>query len=53
MEERSCENCAHKAAESRDEEGNRIVDCDINEFQMYSPYAEECVHWDKAAKPVG
>lgn len=45
--EKSCDTCAYKAAESEDADGNRIVDCDINELQMYSPYAEECKHWEK------
>jgi len=44
--EKNCGNCKHKAAESRDEEGKRIVDCDINFRQMYSPWAEECKHWE-------
>ena len=48
MIEKNCDNCAYKAAESKDEDGNRIVDCEINEFQMYSPFAEECKHWEKA-----
>lgn len=46
--EKNCDTCEHKSAESEDADGNRIVDCDINEYQMYSPWAEECVHWDKA-----
>lgn len=48
MVEKSCDTCAHKAAESRDEDGNRIVDCEANELQMYSPFAEDCKHWEKA-----
>lgn len=45
--DKNCDTCAHKSAESVDENGNRIVDCDENEFQMYSPYADECRHWEK------
>lgn len=47
--EKNCDTCEHKQAESRDEDGNRIVDCDENELQMYSPFADECVHWEKKA----
>lgn len=47
---KNCDTCAHKAAESVDEEGRRIVDCDANELQMYSPFAEECKHWEKNAE---
>lgn len=50
MIEKNCDTCIHKAGESRDEDDGRIVDCDINEFQMYSPWAEECKHWEKAPK---
>ena len=50
MQEKSCDTCAHKAADSLDENGCRIVDCDINDLQMYSPYVEECVHWEKNAE---
>jgi len=48
MTEKTCDTCAHKAEESLDGDGNRIVDCDINEFQMYSPWVDECKHWEKA-----
>ncbi len=48
MSGKSCDTCIHKEAESKDEEGNRIVDCEINEYQMYAPFAEECVHWERA-----
>ena len=48
MTEKNCGTCAHKSAESKDEDGKRIVDCDINEFQMYSPWADGCKHWEKA-----
>ena len=47
MEGKGCDTCTHKVAESIDENGKRIVDCDINEFQMYSPIVEECKHWSK------
>lgn len=47
-EERNCDTCAHKAAESVDVDGGRIVDCEINELQMYSPFADECKHWERA-----
>lgn len=45
--ERNCDNCKHKAAETRDEQDQRMVDCDINLRQMYAPFAEECKHWEK------
>lgn len=48
MAEKSCDTCAHKAAESKDMNGNRIIDCEVNEFQMFAPFAEECVHWEKS-----
>ena len=48
MSEKSCDTCIHKSAESVDPDGNRIVDCDINEYQMYSPWVDECVRWEKA-----
>lgn len=48
MLEKSCDTCAHKSAESVDDEGNRIVDCDANDLQMYSPWAEDCKHWEKS-----
>lgn len=48
MTERSCDTCAHRSAESVDADGGRIVDCDANELQMYSPWSDECVHWEKA-----
>lgn len=48
--EKNCDSCAHKAAESVDDQGNRIVDCDANDLQMYSPFAGECVHWEKDDK---
>ncbi len=47
MEAKNCDTCAYKAAESRDADDNRIIDCEINEFQMDSPFAEECKHWEK------
>lgn len=55
MKEKSCDTCAHKRAETVDpsvpdgEEG-RMVDCDENELQMYSPWVDECKHWEK---PIG
>ena len=48
MVEKSCDTCIHKRSESEDADGNRIVDCEANELQMYSPWAEECKHWEKA-----
>lgn len=48
MEEKSCDTCANKQAESKDEGGNRIVDCGENDLQMYSPWVDECKHWVKA-----
>ena len=46
--EKNCDTCANKNAESVDENGGRIVDCAVNELQMYSTFAEECKHWEKA-----
>ena len=48
MRDKSCDTCAHKVAESRGPDSARIVDCEINEFQMYAPFAEECKHWEKS-----
>ena len=48
MTEKSCDTCAYKADESVDEEGNRTVSCDLNDLQMYFPFAEECAHWEKS-----
>ncbi len=47
MEQKTCDTCIHKEMDSLDSNGNRIVDCDINEFQIFMPYAEECVYWEK------
>jgi len=47
---KGCDTCAHKSAESVDNDGNRIVDCDINDLQMYSPLVDECIHWEKQEK---
>lgn len=46
--EKSCDTCAFKRDESKDADGARMVDCEANELQMYSPFAEECKHWEKA-----
>jgi len=52
MKDMSCGTCAHKSAETVDPsvtEGEaRMVDCELNELQMYSPWADECKHWEKA-----
>ena len=53
MVEKNCGTCAHRAAETIDPgipegEENRMVDCDANELQMYSPWVDECKHWEKA-----
>ena len=50
--EKNCDNCMHKADESRDENGNRIVSCEINECQMFFPFAPECKHWERALDSV-
>ncbi|MBR2684337.1 MAG: hypothetical protein IKE22_13850 [Atopobiaceae bacterium] len=48
MKEKSCNTCAHKSAETVDSDGvTRMVDCEINELQMYSPWVDECKHWEK------
>jgi hypothetical protein len=46
--EKNCDTCAYKGMESEDADGNRIVDCDINDLQIFSPWADECKHWEKA-----
>ena len=46
--EKTCDDCAHVNGVSMDEDGNVIIDCELNEFQMYAPRAEECKHWEKA-----
>lgn len=43
-----CGTCAHVGAMSEDDGGLRIVDCELNELQMYAPYATECKHWERA-----
>lgn len=48
MTEKSCDTCIHKADESVDPDGARIVDCEENDLQMYSPWVDECGHWEKA-----
>lgn len=48
MMEKTCDTCMHKADESEDMMGNRIVDCELNELQLYAPFADECKHWEKA-----
>lgn len=45
---RECDTCAYKEAESVDADGGRIVDCELNELQMYAPYADDCEHWEKS-----
>ena len=45
MSEKGCDTCMYKRAESRDEDGKRIVDCAANDMQMYSPLVGECVKW--------
>ena len=42
-----CGTCAHVSAMT-ELDGARMVDCDANERQMYSPYACECKHWERA-----
>ena len=46
--EKNCDTCAYKGMESEDADGNRIVDCGINDLQMFSPWTDECKHWEKA-----
>ena len=48
MTEKNCDTCAYKTAESKGADGHRTVDCEINGFQMYAPFAEECKPWEKA-----
>lgn len=45
--EKSCDTCIHKEMESKDQDGNRIVDCGANESQIFAPFASDCVHWEK------
>ncbi|MBQ9005974.1 MAG: hypothetical protein IJ092_06340 [Atopobiaceae bacterium] len=42
-----CGTCAHACAMT-ESDGERMVDCEINEMQMYSPYAAECWRWERA-----
>jgi len=44
-----CGTCAHTSDMTLVDEA-RMVDCDANERQMYSPYATECKHWEKAVE---
>jgi len=46
--EKNCDTCVHKEMDSLDDNGNRIVKCEANEFQLFFPFAEECVHWERA-----
>lgn len=46
-EKKGCDTCRHKVTESKDEEGNRIVDCAINKYQLYAPLVDECKHHSK------
>jgi hypothetical protein len=48
MTEKNCDTCAHKSDETVDGDGKRMVDCDVNVFQMYSPWVDDCKHWEKA-----
>lgn len=48
MTDKNCDTCAHKGMESKDMDGNRIIDCEANLLQMFSPFADECKHWEKA-----
>lgn len=43
-ENKGCDTCKHKVDESKDDEGNRIVKCEINKHQLYAPLVEECKH---------
>ena len=42
-----CGTCAHCGDMTFVDE-ERMVACDVNEFQMYAPYATECRHWERA-----
>jgi hypothetical protein len=44
-----CGTCANCAGMSQDGD-MRMVNCAANAFQMYSPYAVECKHWEKAVE---
>ena len=44
-QEKCCDTCGYKEAETVDHEGARMVDCAANERQLYAPYAEDCVKW--------
>lgn len=50
MEAKTCDTCSHKEAETKDAAGNRMVSCELNEMQMYFPFAIECKHWEKNAE---
>lgn len=47
MKDKSCDTCAHKTAETQDAQGNRMVECELNDFQLYFPFAIECKHWER------
>lgn len=42
-----CGTCAHCGDMTFVDEG-RMVACEVNEFQMYAPYACECKRWERA-----
>ena len=44
-EKKGCDTCAHKVTESKDDQGNRLVDCAINKYQLYAPLVDECKHY--------
>jgi len=46
--EKNCDTCAYKGMESEDAAGERIVDCEINDLQMFSLWVDDCKHWEKA-----
>lgn len=42
-----CGTCAYMAAQTVDADGARMVDCDLNPMQLYAPYADACIHWER------
>lgn len=47
MRDKSCDTCAYKEEFSEDGNGNRLVKCELNDYQMFFPFAEECIHWER------
>jgi len=40
----ACDTCCHKKSETVETDGSRMVNCEINKYQMYAPMVYECKH---------